>query len=102
MADYAFRMIHNNGLTTAVNDTVTGSSKFSPITGTSVAISVGAASGAYIRFGGPADTVSSSNGFLLPAGSLTRFSVPGSINIHYIQLGATATTISLQFGDGGI
>lgn len=103
MSDHAFRpRADAAGTMTAVNDTVTSSSKTSAISGAVLVISVGAEP-IHIRFGKLSDTVTTSNGLRLPANGLLRLSVPsGSTNLHYIRAGASDSTISLQSGDSGI
>lgn len=99
-----------NGLTTAVNDTVTNTSKSTAIStlgGNTIMISVGTiAASAYpihIMFGKANLAVTTTTGFRLPAGFVGRLDVPmGATHIYYIRGAASDSDISLLGCSGGI
>ena len=91
------------GVTTGSNATAATASAVIAVKGPAVRITVGIAAGIYIRFGKAGTTaVSATNGFHLPAGSTTIWSVPtGANSILHIREGSTDSTISVQSGVAG-
>lgn len=106
MSDRAVRPVSVNGLTTAINASVTGTAAGILLSGNTVMVSVGIAAAfpIYIMFGveGKASTLTSTTGFRLPAGFTGRLSVPmGATHLYHLRV-SSDSDISTLGCDGGV
>lgn len=106
---HAVLPIEVNGLTTAINATVTNTSGAIAIGGPTLMISVGAIAASafpiYIMFGKPnlASTLTSTTGFKLPAGFVGRIDVPmGATHLYHLRAAASDADISVLSCSGGL
>ncbi|MDQ3003181.1 MAG: hypothetical protein M3Y08_18210 [Fibrobacterota bacterium] len=102
MSYEAFRPISNVNTkeTTAINLNTSASSQLISMIGGNVVIIATFTSACYIRFGGEATTVDSTNGFHVPAGAVIRMCVPqGATKLAVLQDGS-AGAVSILLGSG--
>lgn len=102
MSYEAFRPVSdvNTRETTAINLTTSGTTQLISMIGGNVVIIATFTTACYIRFGNDATTVTTANGFHVPAGAVIRMCVPqGASRLAVIQ-DTSAGAVSILLGSG--